>query len=223
MGGWDGIIICQEDTSFIPKGISLMEFGTENNPKGKADRDYKKRTSNPLGYNPNECTFIFITSKFWRNKDQWRNEKLKERKWRDIRVYDSSSIEQWLEIAMSVARWFTAQIGKYPLDGIQTADEFWEEWSAGPKVLLPEVITSGRDYELNKILEFLSSAPGIKAIRASTKNEAIAFIIAAAKLFAINESERFFSKTLIIDTEGNFRGIRINNFASPLNLGIVTK
>lgn len=197
VSGWDGIIKCQEDTHYISKGISLLEFGTEANPKGKADDDYDKRTENPLGYNPSESTFIFITTRFWKNKDKWRQEKLKEGIWKDIKVYDSSILEQWFEIALSVSRWFSAQIGKYPLDGTQTADEFWEEWSTGPKTLLPEVITSGREFEQKKILDFLITNPGIKAVRASTKNEAIAFIIASAKQFIKTNLKGFFQKPLL--------------------------
>ena len=139
--------------------------------------------------------------------------------WKDVKVYDSSILEQWLDIALSVSRWFSSYVGSYPFDGLMTADEFWEEWSTGPNgiVLKPEVITYGREFEQNQLLTILQGKASIQAVKASTKNEAIAFIVAAAKQFPKSESEIFFAKTLIIDTEGNFRGIRINT-ATPLNL-----
>src|SRR5690606_40787180 len=84
-------------------------------------------------------------------------------------------------------------------------------------VLLPESIISGREYEKNLLLSTLQGEATIKGVKASTKNEAIAFIIASAKTFPIEEADRFFSKSLIVDTEGNFRGIRINTNSS-LNL-----
>ena len=31
MGGWDGIVRCQEDTGYVPAGISLWEIGTNGN------------------------------------------------------------------------------------------------------------------------------------------------------------------------------------------------
>lgn len=219
VGGWDGVVDCQEDKGVVPMGISLWEFGTEDNPKGKADKDYKKRTADPLGYDISKSTFIFITPRFWKFKDKWRLAKLKEGKWKDIRVYDSSSIEQWLDTTDAVSRWFSSYVIRYPFDGIQTPEEFWEEWSIGPKNMIfhPEAITAGREFEQKQILEFLQSSPGIKGVKASTKSEAIAFIIACAKQFEINENERFFSKTLIVETEGNYRGIRINT-TTPLNL-----
>lgn len=218
IGGWDGIVQCKEDRAYVPKGISLWEFGTETNNKGKADDDYDKRTADSLGFDKSECVFIFITPRFWRQKDKWCREKQSEGIWKEIRVYDSSIIEQWLDTATAVSRWFSSFVDRYPLDGIQTTEEFWEEWSIGPKgILEPEVVTSGRDKETRTLLEFLQANPGIRAVKASTKKEAVAFIIASAKQFETSETERFFSKSLIVDTEANYRSIRINS-ATPLNL-----
>ena len=221
IGGWDGIVNCESETSYVPKETSLWEFGTRADTKGQADENYNKRIKKPLGFNPKDSVFIFVTARLWTNKVDWIAEKKAENHWKDIIVYDSVDIEQWLDIALSVSRWFAAQdgVGTYPFDGIMTADEFWEEWSIGPKglILLPESIIAGREFEKNQLLSTLQGEPTIKGIKASTKNEAIVFIIAAAKTFPDDESDRFFSKALIVDTEGNFRGIRINTNTS-LNL-----
>ena len=218
VGGWDGIVKCQEERNYVPKGISLWEFGTQNNYKSKANSDYEKRTKDPSEYIINQCTFIFVTIRFWRDKNKWCSEKKADGKWKDVKVYDSSDIEQWLDNANAVSRWFSSYVERYPLDGVQTAEEFWEEWSVGPgRKLQPETVTAGREYEQKLLLDFLKDNPSIKAIKASTKNEAIAFIIATAKLFEYNETERFFSKSLIIDTVANYRGIHINT-TTPLNL-----
>jgi len=221
IGGWDGIVNCDSKTSYVPKGTSLWEFGTSSGCKGKADEDYNKRKKDPLGFKPKDSVFIFITPRLWTKKDKWVADRKAENYWQDVIVYDTVDIEQWLDIALSVSRWFAAQDGirTYPFDGIMTADEFWEEWSIGAKglELLPESIIAGRVYQKNQLLDTLQSDPTIKGIKASTKNEAIAFIIASAKTFPTEEADRFLSKTLIVDTEGNFRGIRINT-NTPLNL-----
>ncbi|MBB4807011.1 hypothetical protein HNP38_002307 [Chryseobacterium defluvii] len=221
IGGWDGIVECETETSYVPQGTSLWEFGTTSDCKGKADDDYDKRKKNSIGFNPSESVFIFVTPRLWTKKDEWVKEKKAESHWKDVKVYDSVDLEQWLDNALSVSRWFASQdgVGAYPFDGIMTADEFWEEWSMGPKglVLSPECVIAGREYEKDLLLSALQGYPTIKGIKASTKNEAIAFIIASAKLFSTEEFDRFFSKALIVDTEGNFRGIRINTY-NPLNL-----
>lgn len=221
IGGWDGVVNCETETAYVPQGTSLWEFGTSSDCKGKADGDYDKRKKNPLGFTPSETVFIFVTPRLWTKKNEWITAKKAENLWKDVKVYDSVDLEQWLDNALSVSRWFASQdgVGAYPFDGIMTADEFWEEWSVGPKglVLLPEIIIAGREYEKDLMCSTLQGEPTIKGIKASTKNEAIAFIIASAKTFQPAEADRFFSKTLIVDTEGNFRGIRINT-NTALNL-----
>lgn len=221
IGGWDGIVICETETAYVPQGTSLWEFGTSSDCKGKADDDYDKRKKNPIGFTPSDSVFIFVTPRLWTKKDEWIVEKKAEKHWKDVKVYDSIDLEQWLDNALSVSRWLAAQdgVGTYPFDGIMTADEFWEEWSIGAKgvVLAPESIIAGREFEKGLLLSALQGDPTIKGVKASTKNEAIAFIIASAKTFQPEEADRFFSKALIVDTEGNFRGIRINT-NTALNL-----
>lgn len=221
IGGWDGIVNCETETAYVPQGISLWEFGTSSNCKGKADDDYDKRKTNPIGFTPSDSVFIFVTPRPWKKKDKWIAAKKSENYWKDVKVYNAIDLEQWLDNAPSVSRWFASQVGvkTYPFDGIMTADEFWEEWSIGPKglVLLPECVVAGREYEKDLLLSALQGDPTIKGIKASTKNEATAFIIASAKTFQSEKADRFFSKALIVDTEGNFRGIRINT-NTALNL-----
>ena len=77
-GGWDGIVVTPEGTEFVPKGVSLWEFGTTGDAKGKADDDYDKRTANPDGYDMAESTFIFVTPQSWEKADDWVAEKKKE-------------------------------------------------------------------------------------------------------------------------------------------------
>ena len=197
MGGWDGIVTCQSDASHVPQGISLWEFGTNSNIRGKADRDYKRK-GEPLGFKPKECVFIFVTPRFWLGKNEWVAEKKVENHWKDVIAYDSVDLEQWLDNALSVSRWFAAQdgVGAYPFDGIMTADESWEEWSYGLDgiQLTPQTIIAGREFQKNKLLETLKGPPSIKGVKASTKDEAIAFIIACAKTFEDEHAQEFFLK-----------------------------
>ena len=219
LGGWDGIVKSEQNTSFIPAGTSLWEFGTNSAIKGKADEDYNKRTEEPLGYNPSECTFIFVTPRLWTKKDKWVEARKKEEIWKDIIVYDSVSISQWLDNSSAVAIWFAVHLGNLPSDGVLDADQFWEEWAKGPHcTLLPETVTSGRESEVEQLFNFLNGEPGIKAFKAKTKTEAIAFIVAAAKQFLSHDRDRFFSKTLLVEIEGSYRSLSINNQKTPLNL-----
>lgn len=211
VGGWDGISECQEGSSYVPLGISLWEFGTEMPVTSKAEKDYIKRTSDPLGYDPMECTYVFVTPRFWKNKDKFKKEKLAEGRWKDIKVYDSRNLEEWLGDAPAVTRWFAEYTGKVPSEGVLTAEEFWKEWAFGPKISLsPSLVTVGREREIQALRDFLKSEAEIRAVRASTKDEAVAFIVACAMQFEKQEHERFFSKTLIAEKSDSFRSITRN-------------
>lgn len=218
IGGWDGVVVCEENTAYVPKGISLYEFGTESNSKGKADEDYDKRKEDPLGFDPKESVFIFITPRFWKFKEKWVKEKQSERFWKDVKAYDSSDLEQWLEIAVYVSGWFANYLRKAPLNGVDIAELFWKYWSEYNGIsLLPETVVSGREKEQEDIFKFLKDKPSITSLKAATKHEAIAFIIASAKLFPDKESEIFFSKALVVHTEEAYK-IVSSNFISPLIL-----
>lgn len=219
LGGWDGIVKCKEDTRFIPKGVSCFEIGAEKNSKGKSSRDYNKRENNTLGFKPDETTYIFITPYVWKDKDKWIKEKQAEALWKEVKVYDGIDLEQWLEISLPTAKWFAPKINKYPSGGYQLIEEFWDEWSTGPKKLklTPDLVVAGRERERSLLLDFLNESADVRAIRASTRDEAIAFIAAAAKLFSQSDSERFFSKTIIVGNADAFRVISSNNKES-LNL-----
>lgn len=221
IGGWDGIVNCEAETAYVPKGVSLWEFGTNVDCKGKADSDYDKRKREPIGFTPCDCTFIFVTPRLWTKKDEWIEAKKAENQWKDVIVYDSTDLEQWLDRAPAVSRCFASweDVNACPFDGIMTADEFWEEWSTGPDnlSLFPECVIAGREAEKAKLLSALRGEPSLKGIKASTKSEATAFIIATLKTSSEDEAERFFSKALVVDTEEKFRGMN-SNYDTPLIL-----
>jgi len=214
--GWDGIVICKEETNYVPQGISLWEIGA-NGDKTKAICDYKKRTEDSLGFDQSEVTFIFVTTNLIEDKNKWTEEKLKDGIWKNIRFYDSRDITEWLENAPVSCRWFSGLNRSHPYDGIFIAEEYWKMLSYGPRgQLTPKIVTAGRDYESQQLLEFLLGQPALKAIRGFTKDEAIAFIIASVLQFELHPKELFLSRCVVIDTLANFHGIRINKNA--LNL-----
>ena len=49
----------------VPQGTSRWEIGAGQDPRRKAQSDYRKRTANPLGANPATTTFVFLTPRSW--------------------------------------------------------------------------------------------------------------------------------------------------------------
>ena len=235
IGGWDGIVDSKEKTRYVPEGISLWELGTNQDPQSKANADYEKRTKEPLGYTPQDATFVFVTPRTWTKKEEWVSQKKEEKKWKDVIVYDGISLEQWLDEAPAVSRWFASQgyAGVCSSEGIITADECWEEWSSLEQLQLqPGCVLAGREVAREALIKLLEGDPSIIGVRASTKGEAIAFILATMKASAPELSGRFFTTTLIIDQEDRFRSVSssgqhalnlIVQFESTDPLGVATK
>lgn len=93
--GFDGIIKFNGNNKYLGDKNVCMEIGTNADYIGKANEDISKR--NP---NKNE-NFVFVTPYRWNNrktpKSVWINEKKKEYCWNDIKIIDSSVLEDWLE------------------------------------------------------------------------------------------------------------------------------
>lgn len=210
ISGWDGILEMKEETEYLPSGVSVWEFGTNKNIKDKADDEYAKRSNNPLGSDPSESTFVFVTPRLWTKSNGWIEEKKKDNIWKDIKVIDVELLEEWLEIAPTVAAWLAIKhLGKYPSEGIQSTEDFWEEWSCGPKFKLNhKLLLSGRTKNIEKFYKF-TSTPSVTAIQAASREEALAFIIAAFKDDSSKE-EDFFSRSLIVDSPDTFRQLAVH-------------
>lgn len=217
IGGWDGVVQCKEETTFVPENISLWEFKT-NGGKAEAESDYKKRTKDSLGFDKSKATFIFVTTDCWTTKEEWVNEKKAQNEWADVRVYDSTNLQNWLNITDITSKWFIGTILGRSYETCLTIEDFWEEWSIGPKgiTLVPELVLSGRETSSQQLVNFLQGDPNLMAVRASTKDETVAFIIATVLNLGGQLKEQFYSKSLILESLTDFRVIKKNG--SQLNL-----
>lgn len=205
--GWDGRLVSKEETEYIPEGVSVWEIGTGEDYRKKAEEDYQKRKQNPLGVNPAETTFIFVTPRILTKKDEWAEEKKKEKSWKDVRVYDARDLEEWLEQAPAVGAWLAKLIGIYP-EGVLSLEDWWNEWSQVTRPpLAPELVLAGRKEQIEGIQKWLNSEPSLLTVQAPTKDEAIAFLSAVILSLPENEKEHFLSKGVVISDQEAFRHI----------------
>jgi len=205
MGGWDGIIDAPEGNDFVPDGDSVWELGVNRDTKGKADDDYQKRSTNPLGVDPTETTFVFVTPRRWGGKDKWVREKNDEGTWAEVRAYDADDLEQWLELAPAVHAWLAQVVGKWSEDA-QDIGSFWDEWiiSTSPP-MNAQLHLTGREKEVEKIHEWLNRSPSHLTIQADSQEEAIAFF--AAVIHDLPEERRveYLSRCIISHSESSWR------------------
>lgn len=207
MGGLDGDLELSQATSFLPQGRIILEFGTNANFKSKADNDYSKRTKDPItGLDKSKTTFIFMTPHCWGNKKDWEDEKEKDNVWKEVRVYDSVFLAQWITSVPSVEIWFASKVG-FPVNDMVLGSERLEELLTGPIILGPQFYTCGREAQAEDLRRMLKT-PTLRAFRASSKEDALGFILSAASLFPEQEKESFYAKTIVVENKAAFRQMR---------------
>lgn len=127
--GWDGEVEYEIGNPWVPEGKSGWEFGTNADYSAKANKDYKKSVKAVAPSDRKEMTFVFVTSHRWKNMKKWESEKRAEGNWKDVRVYDVSDLEQWLEQSLPAQAWFANETG-VEHEGTLSLDRCWVKWNA---------------------------------------------------------------------------------------------
>ncbi|WP_375444410.1 HigA family addiction module antitoxin [uncultured Fibrella sp.] len=200
--GWDGFVNANEGTPWIPEGASGWEFGCNKEPKSKADDDYKKSVEALAKTDRSQITFVFVTPRRWLGKEQWVLDRKKEGHWKDVRAYDASDLEQWLEQSIAGQAWFANET-KRPANHTRSLDQCWADWSGAAFSLLPGSLFKTTVEETRKrIQDKLAKPPGEPiVIAADSTEEAVAFL---AEVFndASEELTPYRDKVVVFDQPG---------------------
>lgn len=174
--GWDGRVEARTATAWIPEGASRWEFGTDARPRQKADRDYAKRLSLPH-QERTRCTFVFVTPRNWLGKTEWAKRKKASGDWKDVRAYDASDLEQWLEESVAAPIWLSEQLPK-TVEGVETLEAHWKKWaSATEPNMTKHIFASAVAACVKPFTDWLEDSPKRPfLIAADSKDEALAFI-----------------------------------------------
>ena len=82
--GWDGTAT-SDGSPFIPKGELRFEFGTNKQPKTKADEDYNKRAAQIVG--KSDEIFVFATPRNWAGATEWAKQRSSENKFASVETF----------------------------------------------------------------------------------------------------------------------------------------
>ena len=175
--GWDGWIEAEAATPWVPEGKSGWELGTSQDPRRKAEHDHTARLASVSPTERAECAFVFVTPRNWPGKTEWAKDKRAAGDWKDVRAFDASDLEQWLEQSIPAQIWLAEQLG-LPVDGFETLDRCWQRWAEASEpqmtpAMFQSSITAHRE-TLNKWLEGPSERPFLVA--ADSRDEALAFL-----------------------------------------------
>jgi transcriptional regulator with XRE-family HTH domain len=212
--GWDALVDASAHTEFVPQGVSAWEMGVDKEPKKKADKDWAKRQRKAPGVVKRKSTFVFVTPRKWQNKTEWVEEKSKRKSWKQVRVYDSASLEEWLERAPAVDVWLARQLGLYP-DGVMDVDEHWKNLQAltDPSFEAAVYLTS-REKKVGELKKWLEGPPDTLVIESRSPAEAVDFVVAASRQPEFDEA--FAARTLIVKTRDAWRSLTVGD--ASLNL-----
>lgn len=205
--GFDGTVEVGKGNAFAPEGVSVWEMGVNQDPKGKAESDYTKRSEDSLNVDLAQTTFVFVTLRRWSGKDDWATEKRASGAWRDVRVIDADDLETWLELAPAVHAWISRHLGKDPGD-VRPLDLFWADWrEATQPPISAALVLAGRTMETTRVVEHLQGQPGALTVRANAQDESLAFIAATIEQCAGRERDAIYARALIVDSVQAWRQI----------------
>lgn len=199
--GWDGFVESATETPWIPSGISGWEFGVNSDISAKANSDFKKRVEAiPDSSQKATITFVFVTPWRWPNKHKWVEKQKSKNIWKDVRAYDASDLEQWLEQSLPAQTWFANQTNHISL-GVKTLERCWHEWSdVTTPSLHPSLFAKSVEIWSSKVTGYIqgkSEKPLI--LTADSADEALAFLY---QVFSNPKNAMYTDQVLVFNEPG---------------------
>lgn len=173
--GWDGVTDVSDGNPWVPFGPACWEMGCNSYPQGKASDDFAKRVFETNVDEMKANTFVFVTPRRWRKREEWRQGASDAAPWRKVQVLDADDLEAWLERAPAVTLWFAELLGLSGT-GIESADSFWQRWRGQSRhQMTPEALLADRDSATQRFDELISAQTPIISVEADSQEEAAAF------------------------------------------------
>lgn len=194
--GWDGSA-SSTGSPFLPSGELRFEFGTDQNPKGKAQKDYDKRV---LALPADEdTTFVFATPRSWAGGRGWAAERTREKKFKGgVKSIDAHVLEGWLQATPSAHYWISERLGFQP-QGAQTLAKWWESFQGRVRQPIPaSFFVAGRAAARDEILDLLRAVnptDAVATVQAPWRDDALAFLHASL------ESDPALARRTLVVTE----------------------
>ena len=202
--GWDGVVEASAGTPWVPVGRSGWEFGVDKDIRKKADKDFNKSVKAiPKKKDRAEITFVFVTPRRWAGKATWIETQKSVGGWKEVRVYDSSDLEQWLEQSLPAQAWFANEV-HIPAENVRSLDKCWADWAGvSDPPLTGALFSSAIEAAKRTIISCLSKpSDGPIVVAADSTQEALAFL---AQLFSDRGGEElaaYRDRVLIFDKPG---------------------
>lgn len=204
--GFDGYVVWDGKLPWIPKGKSVWEFGCNENPKEKANKDWIAADSRkwPKKVQRQQVyTWVFVTPHTWTTQDRniWIEAKKEESKWKDIVILDATDLESWLAFCPVVCRWLGQIIGKQ-VKGMYTLEEQLSYFLPKYQSLeeKAKLIIGGRAENVDTFVQWITSSKTILDIYGESRQEVIWFVAAAAILLSPHKHHSLSTKLVYVES-----------------------
>ena len=199
--GFDGIIICDESSTYVPSGINVWEFGTNANSLKKINEDYEKRTNDSQGINKAETCFRLVIPRVWAHKTksitEWENE---HSDWKETKVYDAAVLCDWINSEPEVCAWLLEQFEENTLR-FSTVSYAWDCFSHKTEPAFTSYMFLGnRDSDVEVFLDSISSK--VTRVKANTFVEAQGFVLAT-----LEANQDYKETSIVVNDEETYRTI----------------
>ena len=206
--GWDGFVEATEGAPWVPSGLSGWEFGTNEDPKTKAEADFAKSVKAHDKNERAEMKFVFVTPRRWAGKAAWVVAKKAKGLWKDIRAYDASDLEQWLEQSLPAQAWFANET-QIPAQHVRSLDKCWADWANVSTPPLSGALFSSAIEAAKRTIQSRLSKPaeGPILIAADSTEEALAFLSQLLSEYGGEELASYRDRVLVFDKPGVLPGL----------------
>jgi Phage integrase family len=209
LGGWDGLVNADQAGQFVPSGMSAWELGTGADVSAKATADFETRTADPRVVSVKATTFVFVTSRRWRDKHLWAMQMAARSAWAGIRAYDADDLELWLELVPAAAAWFATVVGTRRV-GVSSLAEAWPAFaSATDPPLSRRLILDDREEVIGRLTHWLDEPPSILELEGESVQEVVAFVGAALESLPEQQSDPWRARGLVIEDTDAWRELAV--------------
>ena len=198
--GYDGETKVTTGNAKVPTGITYWEMGANVGVKGKFASDYSKRLAKRPPGDYSQVAYVAITPRDYQQSGDWVAETGARNEWREVRVYDSNDLEQWLEMAPSVALWARPYISKGQASGLQDLSTHWDNLQSRLKRKLPaELLLVGREAAKAAFEKWLDGSGSELAVCGQTLQEVVDFFTAWVQSLPTQEQDAVASRAIIVE------------------------
>jgi hypothetical protein len=210
--GFDGVTKCKTGHALVPADIAYWELSGQADVKRKLDDDYEKRKAVRVPGDFSTVSYIGVTLRDFQQKQAWAAQRTGEKLWKEVRVYDSSDLEQWLELAPGVALWLTRYVLKQP-EGMTDLSTHWANLQSRLKTPLPpEALLTSRQATAKHLDAWIGGAAEVLTMHGPTPQEVVDVFAAWVQQCPQPAQDAILSRTIIVDSPDAWRQLADSSY-----------